>query len=253
MSYVQLLRAPNPGPMTLDGTNTWVITDADEGALVIDPGPAIASHLDAVFAACEPRLLGIVLTHRHLDHSEGAALLAERAGCGVRAADPEFRIGADGLAAGELLTLGSITLEVVETPGHTSDSRSLLIFGPDGVSRLITGDMVLGRGTTVITYPDGDLAAYFGSLDLLGARWSRPSTWRNCSRVTGQSSTIRSRGCPFIAGIGWNGWIRFEPRSRQGTVRRARSWRGCMPTSIAACGRRPSSRFGPSWSTSRRV
>ena len=90
--------------MTLDGTNTWVITDADEGALVIDPGPAISSHLDAVLAACEPRLLGIVLTHRHLDHSEGAALLAERAGCGVRAADPEFRIGADGLAAGELLT-----------------------------------------------------------------------------------------------------------------------------------------------------
>jgi len=63
--------------MTLDGTNTWVITDADEGALVIDPGPAISSHLDAVFVACEPRLLGIVLTHRHLDHSEGAALLAE--------------------------------------------------------------------------------------------------------------------------------------------------------------------------------
>jgi glyoxylase-like metal-dependent hydrolase (beta-lactamase superfamily II) len=169
VSYVQLLRAPNPGPMTLDGTNTWVITDADEGALVIDPGPAIASHLDAVFAACEPRLLGIVLTHRHLDHSEGAALLAKRAGCGVRAADPEFRIGADGLAAGELLTLGSITLEVVETPGHTSDSRSLLIFGPNGVSRLITGDMVLGRGTTVITHPDGDLAAYLGSLDLLEA------------------------------------------------------------------------------------
>ena len=169
VSYVQLLRAPNPGPMTLDGTNTWVITDADEGALVIDPGPAISSHLDAVFAACEPRLLGIVLTHRHLDHSEGAALLAERAGCGVRAADPEFRIGVDGLAAGELLILGSITLEVVETPGHTSDSRSLLVFGPDGVSRLITGDMVLGRGTTVITYPDGDLAAYLESLDLLGA------------------------------------------------------------------------------------
>ena len=74
-----------------------------------------------------------------------------------------------GLLQDELLTLGSISLEVVETPGHTSDSRSLLIFGPDGVSRLITGDMVLGRGTTVITYPDGDLAAYLGSLDLLEA------------------------------------------------------------------------------------
>ena len=55
-AYVQLIRAPNPGPMTLDGTNTWVISDADEGALVVDPGPAIQSHLEAVLAACEPRL-----------------------------------------------------------------------------------------------------------------------------------------------------------------------------------------------------
>ena len=102
-------------------------------------------------------------------------MFAERAGCGVRAADPQFRIGPDGLDGGELLPVGAMSLEVVETPGHTSDSRSLLLSGPDGVSRLITGDMVLGRGTTVITYPDGDLAAYFGSLDLLGGGWSRPS------------------------------------------------------------------------------
>jgi len=167
MTYVQLLRAPNPGPMTLEGTNTCVITDAGEGALVLDPGPAIQVHLEAVLAACGPRLITVVLTHRHLDHSEGAALLAEQAGCGVRAADPQFRLGAEGLDGGELITLGTITLEVVETPGHTSDSRSLLLSGPDGVSRLLTGDMVLGRGTTVISYPDGDLAAYFHSLDLL--------------------------------------------------------------------------------------
>jgi glyoxylase-like metal-dependent hydrolase (beta-lactamase superfamily II) len=167
MTYVQLLRAPNPGPMTLEGTNTWMITDADEGALVVDPGPAIQVHLEAVLAACGQRLITIVLTHRHLDHSEGAALLAQQAGCGVRAADPQFRLGAEGLDGGELITLGTITLEVVETPGHTSDSRSLLLSGPDGVSRVLTGDMVLGRATTVISYPDGDLAAYFHSLDLL--------------------------------------------------------------------------------------
>jgi glyoxylase-like metal-dependent hydrolase (beta-lactamase superfamily II) len=166
-SYVQLIRAPNPGPMTLDGTNTWVITDAGNGALVIDSGPAIASHVDAILAACEPQLTMIVLTHRHLDHSECAAALAERAGCGVRAADPQFRIGPDGLDHGDLITVGKIRLEVIATPGHTSDSRSLLLSGPDGVTRLLTGDMVLGRGTTVITYPDGDLAAYFDSLDLL--------------------------------------------------------------------------------------
>lgn len=166
-SYIQLIRAPNPGPMTLNGTNTWVITDADRGAFVIDPGPAIESHLDAVLAACQPRLSMIVLTHRHLDHSEGAAMLAERAGCGVRAADPQFRIGNEGLDGGERLSLGGIRVEVLETPGHTSDSRSLLLSGPDQINRLITGDVVLGRGTTVITHPDGNLAAYFDSLDLL--------------------------------------------------------------------------------------
>jgi glyoxylase-like metal-dependent hydrolase (beta-lactamase superfamily II) len=167
MPYVQLIRAPNPGPMTLDGTNTWVITDEQQGALVIDPGPAIQTHVEAVLAACTPRLIMLVLTHRHLDHSEAAAMLAERAGCGVRAADPRFRIGPDGLEGGDVITVGALRLEVFETPGHTSDSRSLLLSGPDGISRLLTGDMVLGRSTTVITYPDGDLAAYLDSLDLL--------------------------------------------------------------------------------------
>jgi glyoxylase-like metal-dependent hydrolase (beta-lactamase superfamily II) len=165
--YLQLIRAPNPGLMTLDGTNTWVITDPDGGALVIDPGPAMDTHIAAILAACTAQLVTIVLTHRHLDHSESAAMLADQAGCAVRAADPQFRIGPDGLDAGQLITVGALSLEVFETPGHTSDSRSLLLSGPDGVSRLITGDMVLGRGTTVITHPDGDLAAYFDSLDLL--------------------------------------------------------------------------------------
>jgi glyoxylase-like metal-dependent hydrolase (beta-lactamase superfamily II) len=167
LPYVRLIRAPNPGPMTLDGTNTWVIGNQGEDALVVDPGPAIVDHIEAILAACGPRLVTIVLTHRHLDHSESAAALAERAGCGVRAADPQFRLGPDGLNGGDLLRVGVLSLEVIETPGHTSDSRSLLLSGPDGVGRLITGDMVLGRGTTIITYPDGDLAAYFESLDLL--------------------------------------------------------------------------------------
>ena len=165
--YLQLIRAPNPGPMTLDGTNTWVITDPAEGAVVVDPGPSIESHLAAIMAACAPRLTTILLTHRHLDHSEGAAVLAEQADCGVRAADRQFRVGRDGLDGGQLITLGALSLAVFETPGHTSDSRSLLLSGPDGASRLITGDIVLGRGTTVITHPDGNLEAYFDSLDLL--------------------------------------------------------------------------------------
>ena len=182
---------------------------------MVDPGPAIEAHLEAVLGGVRaPRLVTIVLTHRHLDHSEGAAMLAERAGCGVRAADPQFRIGPDGLDGGQLIRVGALSLEVFETPGHTSDSRSLLLSAPDGVSRLITGDMVLGRGTTVITYPDGDLAAYFDSLDLL-ERLVRPATSPSCCPVTGRLSPTRCRGCPSIATTG--GAPRRDPgRSRGG-------------------------------------
>jgi glyoxylase-like metal-dependent hydrolase (beta-lactamase superfamily II) len=193
--YVRLIRAPNPGPMTLDGTNTWVIADQGEGALVVDPGPAIVDHIEAIMAASGPRLVMIALTHRHLDHSESAAALAERAGCGVRAADPQFRLGPAGLDGGDLLRLGALTLQVFETPGHTSDSRSLLLSGPDRVVRLITGDMVLGRGTTVITYPDGDLAAYFESLDLL----ERMVRSRNVTELLPGHGPIVTDPLPWLA------------------------------------------------------
>ncbi|WP_375426250.1 MBL fold metallo-hydrolase [uncultured Friedmanniella sp.] len=166
--YVRLVRAPNPGPMTLEGTNTWLVGDPDEGPpVVVDPGPAIAAHLDAVLAAAGGRLAGVILTHRHADHSEGAAELAGRAGCGVRALDPTFQRGPDGLPDGAVIVVGSVSLTVHHTPGHTSDSCSLLLRGRDGTAWLLTGDTVLGRGTTVITHPDGDLGAYLGSLDRL--------------------------------------------------------------------------------------
>ena len=168
-SSLQLVRAPNPGPMTLEGTNTWILGDPTAGPpAVLDPGPAVASHVEAVLAACAGRISVILLTHRHRDHSEVAAQLAERAGCGVRAADPGLRVGPVGLADGDRLELPGISVEVVATPGHTSDSLSLLVVG-EGRPRLLTGDMVLGRGTTVITHPDGDLRAYLASLDRLEA------------------------------------------------------------------------------------
>ena len=169
-SYLQLVRAPNPGPMTLDGTNTWILGDPSIGApAVLDPGPAIPSHVQAVLQACGGQISDLLLTHRHLDHSEVAAELAEQAGCGVRAADPDLQVGSAGLTDGDRLELPGVTVEVVATPGHTSDSRSLLVVGEDGVARLLTGDMVLGRGTTVITHPDGDLGAYLTSLGRLEA------------------------------------------------------------------------------------
>lgn len=162
---VRRVRAPNPGPMTLQGTNTWVVGDPARGpVVVVDPGPLIESHLDAVLASAPDGIAAIVITHRHLDHAESAAELSDRVGCGVRAADPDLQRGPLGLADGDLLTVGGVRLEVLFTPGHTSDSTSLLLRSPDGAVRLLSGDTVLGRGTTVLTHPDGNLADYLASL-----------------------------------------------------------------------------------------
>jgi glyoxylase-like metal-dependent hydrolase (beta-lactamase superfamily II) len=169
-SYVTLVRAANPGPMTLDGTNTWILGNPDHGApVVVDPGPLISEHLNAIMDQAGDRIAEIVLTHRHLDHSEGAATLAARAACGVRAADQDFRIGEAGLDSDDRIEVSGAVIEVVETPGHTSDSRSLMIIGDHGVTRLLTGDMVLGRGTTVIMHPDGNLGDYLDSLQVMQA------------------------------------------------------------------------------------
>ena len=151
-SYLRMIRAANPGPMTLEGTNSWIVGDPGRGpVVVVDPGPMLAEHLDAIVAAASGGVSAVLLTHRHLDHSEAAPALALRAGCGVRAADPQFRVGAAGLEEGQPLEVAGAYLTVLATPGHTSDSVSALLQGEDGVVRLLSGDMVLGRGTTVIT------------------------------------------------------------------------------------------------------
>lgn len=159
--------APNPSPMTLDGTNTWVIAEpGSAAAVVIDPGPQDEGHLQRVcqtVAQAGQRVAVIVLTHRHSDHSAGAARLAELTGAPVRAVDPAQRLGDEGLAAGDVLTAAGCELRVVATPGHTSDSVCLLL-AADGA--VLTGDTVLGRGTTVIA-EDGSLADYLDSLHRL--------------------------------------------------------------------------------------
>lgn len=158
----QCVLAPNPGIMTLDGTNTWVIRDRDFGrSIVVDPGPLDDLHLDAV-ADVAGEVEGVVVTHHHLDHSEAARSFAERMGCGVRGLDPQQCWRSEPLADGEILSVGDLSVEVLTTPGHTSDSVSLLL---EADRALLTGDMVLGRGTTVVVHPDGVLAEYFESLD----------------------------------------------------------------------------------------
>ena len=161
-----VLLADNPGSMTLDGTNTWILRD-DPGrgsAVVVDPGPDDAAHRAAIVAAAGQVEL-ILLTHRHADHSEGAAALADATGAPVRSVDPAFRTGPDGLAEGEVVSAAGVTLRVLGTPGHTADSVSLLLsWAGTGAHAVLTGDTVLGRGTTVIAEPDGDLGAYLDSL-----------------------------------------------------------------------------------------
>ncbi|WP_246081690.1 MBL fold metallo-hydrolase [Nocardioides litoris] len=156
------LLAPNPGPMTLDGTNTWVLREPGSSrSIVVDPGPVEDGHLDRV-----DELTGdvavVLLTHHHHDHSEVAADLAERKGCAVRALDPAFCVGADPLADEEVVDVDGLRLQVVTTPGHTADSVSFLL---PAERVLLSGDMVLGRGTTVVAHPDGRLGAYFESIE----------------------------------------------------------------------------------------
>ena len=161
--------APNPSPLTLDGTNTWVIAEpGSPAAVVVDPGPEDAGHLTRVLeVACtgDRRVALIVLTHGHPDHAAGAARFAAMSGAQVAALDPAHRLGDEGLAPGDVLTAAGCELRVVGTPGHSADSVSLLLAAD---SALLTGDTVLGRGTTVIAQ-DGGLGDYLRTLDELRA------------------------------------------------------------------------------------
>jgi glyoxylase-like metal-dependent hydrolase (beta-lactamase superfamily II) len=156
--------------MTLDGTNTWILAEpGSEEAVVVDPGPLDDAHLRAVAAEVERsgrRVVETLLTHGHPDHAEGAARFAELSGAPVRALDPALRLGEEGLGHGDVLEVGGLELRVVATPGHTGDSLCFHLPADDAV---LTGDTVLGRGTTVVAYPDGRLGDYLDSLRRLHA------------------------------------------------------------------------------------
>ena len=153
--------APNPSPMTLDGTNTWVLREpGGRRSVVVDPGPLEPAHLQRVAEVAGP--VGVVLlTHGHPDHSDAARAFAEQSGCGVRALDPAFVYGDEGMRDGDVIDVDGLEIRVVGTPGHTSDSLSFVVPAEHAV---LTGDTVLGRGTTVVAHPDGALGAYLGSL-----------------------------------------------------------------------------------------
>ncbi len=161
--WLALLRAPNAGPMTLEGTNTWVLRARGAAeTVVIDPGPDDAGHLASI-AEHRP-LAAILVTHGHHDHVEGAETLSRMlGGVPVLAADPRH---GDPLPA--RLDLAGLAIEVLRTPGHTADSVCFTATDGD-TTGIFTGDTVLGRGSTVVAWPDGDLGAYLTSLETLSA------------------------------------------------------------------------------------
>ena len=145
------LLAPNPGPMTFDGTNSWVLHEPGRrGAVIVDPGPDRPDHLDAlVKLAVEAggEVTAILLSHGHFDHSQGVPELAGRTGAPVLAAT---RAWADQVIGGngpQTLELAGLRIEVVPTPGHSEDSLSFLL--PDDGS-MLTGDTVLGRSAPIM-------------------------------------------------------------------------------------------------------
>lgn len=163
--------APNPGPMTLDGTNTYVLrAPGSESVVVVDPGPGDAGHRERILALGRVEL--VLVTHHHPDHTESAATF----GAPVRAANPSLCLDAPPLRPDEAFTGAGVRIRVIATPGHTADSVCFhlpddtadAVTGPGGAGSVLTGDTILGRGTTVL---DGDgggtLGDYLRSLRVL--------------------------------------------------------------------------------------
>ncbi len=148
---IRSITAPNPGPFTLDGTRTYLIGES----IVLDPGPAIESHIDAIRAEM-PSLRTILITHRHGDHAPAAVPL--KRATGARIVAPQGVLDETDVIVSDGDSIDGI--EVIATPGHTSEHVCYLTADGD----LFTGDTILGTGTTAIFPPDGHMGDYLRSL-----------------------------------------------------------------------------------------
>ena len=155
---IRSITAPNPGAFTLDGTRTYLLGET----AVLDPGPDIASHIDAIREAM-PKLKMILVTHRHADHVPAAMPLREATGARILA---PLELADRRLVGAEVLDIEGTKVEVIATPGHTAEHVCFLTEEGD----LFTGDTILGAGTTAIFPPDGNMADYLDSLRLLRSK-----------------------------------------------------------------------------------
>ena len=158
------LVAPNPGPMTYRGTNTWLV-ETQGGTIVIDPGPDDADHVSAIRAAAATPITAILLTHTHPDHLGATASLREATGAPVHGWHAPWQSGfSPDHALGDGQSLAGLT--AIHTPGHASDH---LCFAWDR-GGVFSGDHVMSWNTSIVSPPDGDMAAYMASLRRLMAR-----------------------------------------------------------------------------------
>jgi glyoxylase-like metal-dependent hydrolase (beta-lactamase superfamily II) len=162
--------APNPGFMTGPGTNSYLINTGDEFA-VIDPGPAIAEHVEKLLELTEARIRWIFTTHTHMDHSPAAVLLRDRTGAQVYGMPaPDFGNQDRAFRPDHFVThrqaidIGGYTLRAIHTPGHASNHVCYLL---QDEKLLFTGDHIMQGSTVVINPPDGDMIAYFAALNQL--------------------------------------------------------------------------------------
>lgn len=163
-----VLLCDNPGMLTLEGTNTWVLQGPGSDELVIvDPGPDDDAHIERLAALGTVSL--VLISHKHGDHTDAIDKVVERTGAVVRAVGSGFLRGLGGpLTDGEVIDAAGLSIKVMTTPGHTADSLSFLV--DDAV---LTADTVLGRGTTVIDNEDGSLRDYLESLRRLNGLGAR--------------------------------------------------------------------------------
>jgi glyoxylase-like metal-dependent hydrolase (beta-lactamase superfamily II) len=183
VALVTRVVAPNPGPYTGPGTNTWIV-DAGPVVVVVDPGPDDESHLAAIDRKLAGATVGVVLvTHSHPDHLPLAERLADRHRATVRRY-PE-------LGDGDVVRVGRLNVRALYTPGHSADH---LCFWVDEDGAVFTGDLVLGKGSSMVTYPEGNVADYLRSLERLSALEPRilfPGHWDPVTDAMGKIEEYR--------------------------------------------------------------